>query len=111
VRTIAFSHRVPSADELWDGLLAGTVRTSALILRQPEATRRRIRDAFDRLVSDYRRGDALRSPCRPSWPQAGATLNGLRAADLALPPTSRMRAAQLGGPYERPAATYSPRAA
>ncbi len=62
VRTIAFTHRVATADELWDGLLGGTVRTSALILRQPEETRRRIRDAFDRLVGDYQRGDVLELP-------------------------------------------------
>ena len=62
VTTIAFTHRVATADELWDGLLGGTVRTSALILRQPEETRRRIRDAFDRLVGAYRRGSALELP-------------------------------------------------
>lgn len=62
VRTIAFTHRVATADELWDGLLGGTVRTSALILRQPEDTRRRIRDAFDRLVRPYERGDVLELP-------------------------------------------------
>lgn len=62
VRTIEFSHRVETADELWDGLLGGTVRISALILRQPAETRRRIREAFDRLVADYRRGDVLELP-------------------------------------------------
>jgi SAM-dependent methyltransferase len=62
VRRIAFSLRVSTADELWDGLLGGTVRTSALILRQPEATRRRIREAFDRLVGDYQRRDGLELP-------------------------------------------------
>lgn len=62
VRRIAFTHRVATADELWDGLLGGTVRTSALILRQPEDTQRRIRDAFDRLVRPYERGDVLELP-------------------------------------------------
>ena len=62
VRRIAFTHRVATADELWDGLLGGTVRTSALIVRQPEVTRRRIRDAFDRLVRRYQRGDVLELP-------------------------------------------------
>jgi len=62
VTTIDFDHPVASADELWDGLLGGTVRTSALILRQPEETRRRIRDAFDRLVGAYQRGSALELP-------------------------------------------------
>ncbi len=62
VTTIAFTHRVATADELWDGLLGGTVRTSALILRQSEETRRRIRDAFDRLVGAYQRGAAFELP-------------------------------------------------
>ncbi|MGZ8666674.1 MAG: hypothetical protein ACXWZM_06140, partial [Solirubrobacterales bacterium] len=62
VSRIAFTHRVATADELWDGLLGGTVRTSALIVRQPEVTRRRIRDAFDRLVRRYQRGDVLELP-------------------------------------------------
>jgi SAM-dependent methyltransferase len=62
VRTIAFTHRVASADELWEGLLGGTVRTSALIERQPEETRRRIRDSFDRLVHKYQRDDVLELP-------------------------------------------------
>lgn len=62
VSRIAFTHRVATADELWDGLLGGTVRTSALIVRQPEETRRRIRDAFDRLVRRYQRGDVLELP-------------------------------------------------
>ena len=47
VKTIGFEHHVSTADELWHGLLSGTVRTSALIVRQPEETRQRIRAAFD----------------------------------------------------------------
>src|SRR5262245_12971555 len=53
VRTIAFGHDVASADELWNGMLTGTVRTSALFVRQPEPTRAAIRAAFDRRVLDY----------------------------------------------------------
>jgi len=62
VKTIAFTHRVANADELWEGLLGGTVRTSALIERQPDETRRRIRDSFDRLVHQYQRGAVLELP-------------------------------------------------
>ena len=62
VRTIAFTHAVANADELWDGFLGGTVRTSALIVRQPEETRRRIRDCFDRLVREYERDGVLELP-------------------------------------------------
>jgi SAM-dependent methyltransferase len=62
VRTIAFSHRVSSPDELWEGLLGGTVRTSALIQGQSQEDQRRIRAAFDQLVEDYRQGTALELP-------------------------------------------------
>lgn len=62
VRTFAFAHPVASAEQLWDGLLGGTVRTSALILRQPEETRDRIRAEFDRLVNTYRTEDGLELP-------------------------------------------------
>ena len=62
VETIAFTHRVANADELWEGLLGGTVRTSALIERQPDETRRRIRDSFDRLVRQYQRDAVLELP-------------------------------------------------
>jgi SAM-dependent methyltransferase len=62
VDSIAFTHRVANANELWEGLLGGTVRTSALIERQPDETRRRIRDSFDRLVRKYQREDVLELP-------------------------------------------------
>jgi len=62
VTTIVFDHRVPSADEWWDGVLAATVRVSALVLRQHEAMRDRIRAVFDQLVTEYRRGDHLEVP-------------------------------------------------
>lgn len=53
VSTISFPHREPSPDALWRGLLGGTVRTSALIRRQPSEMQRRIRKAFDRIVQQY----------------------------------------------------------
>ena len=62
VRTIAFSYTVSSPDELWDGLLDRTVRTSALIQGQSQEDQRRIRAAFDQLVEDYRQGTALELP-------------------------------------------------
>jgi ubiquinone/menaquinone biosynthesis C-methylase UbiE len=62
VTTIAFTHRAGSADEVWEGMLDGTVRTSALILRQPQETQRRIREQFDRLIEGYRRRDAIELP-------------------------------------------------
>ena len=54
VRTIEFTYSVPSAGEYWDGLLAGTVRMSALVLGQPEETQQRIREAFDRRMEEFR---------------------------------------------------------
>ena len=62
VRTIAFSHAAPSPDGLWRGLLGGTVRTSALILRQSEDVQRKIRAAFDQIVQEYQVGDRLEIP-------------------------------------------------
>jgi ubiquinone/menaquinone biosynthesis C-methylase UbiE len=62
VRTVAFTLTVPSADALWRGLLGGTVRTSALILRQPDETQRQIRAAFDRIVRRYEVGSGLELP-------------------------------------------------
>ncbi|MGH3815810.1 MAG: hypothetical protein ACRDUV_25735 [Pseudonocardiaceae bacterium] len=59
---MAFTHRLASATALWDGLLAGTVRASALVGHQTEPVRRRIRSAFDRLAAGYDTGDALELP-------------------------------------------------
>jgi SAM-dependent methyltransferase len=62
VRTIRFTHSVASADELWHGLLDGTVRTRALVLGQPMATQARIRAAFDRVVGEYAADGGLELP-------------------------------------------------
>jgi SAM-dependent methyltransferase len=53
VRTVSFTHRAASPAELWRGLLGGTVRTSAIILRQTEEMQREIRTAFDEIVRRY----------------------------------------------------------
>jgi hypothetical protein len=62
VTTLRFTHPVAGADQLWQGFLAGSLRIAVLILRQPDETRRRIRDCFDRLLRDYQDGDRLRLP-------------------------------------------------
>ncbi len=62
VRTVAFNHHEASADALWQGLLGGTVRTSALILRQPGETQRQIRTAFDRLARQFQVAEHLELP-------------------------------------------------
>jgi hypothetical protein len=53
VRAFSFSHRLNSPEELWNGILGGTVRTSIGIRRQPKLMQDRIRGAFERLVQSY----------------------------------------------------------
>jgi SAM-dependent methyltransferase len=62
VRSIAFEQEVADIDELWEGLLAGSVRTAALIERQPEPVRRRIRAALEQAVAPYRSAAAIALP-------------------------------------------------
>jgi SAM-dependent methyltransferase len=62
VTALTFVQRFASADALWNGMLAATVRISALVVRQPEDVRQRVRAAFDRLAAGYRRGDVLEVP-------------------------------------------------
>jgi hypothetical protein len=62
VRTISFFHFEPSPDALWSGLLAGTVRTSALVLAQSTEMQGRVRDAFDRIVQQYNVAGGLEVP-------------------------------------------------
>ena len=53
--------RLP-ADELWNGLLAGTVRTAPIVLGQTDEVQLRIRAAFERLVKPYEAGGRLELP-------------------------------------------------
>ena len=62
VTTLAFTHRMPSADALWDALLDGTVRASAQVRGQTPDMQRSIRRAFDRIVADYHAGSGLELP-------------------------------------------------
>jgi hypothetical protein len=62
VETIAFNHHVATPDELWDGLTGATVRMSALVMAQPEDTRQRIREAFDRGMGRYRTAEGFELP-------------------------------------------------
>jgi hypothetical protein len=74
VRAVAFGQPLAAADELWHGLLGGTVRTSALVPAQPATVRERIRAAFDRLVAPYTSGDGL------SIPVSVVLASGIRSA-------------------------------
>ena len=62
VETIAFTHRLASADALWDGLLAATVRSGLLVLEQPAAVQERIRAAFERLARTHETAGGLEIP-------------------------------------------------
>lgn len=62
VRTLGFTQGIGGPDELWDGLLGGTVRTRALILAQTDEMRTRIRAVFDELVRVYAAADHLDIP-------------------------------------------------
>lgn len=62
VRRLSFAHRLSGADDLWSGLVGGTVRMAGLVAGQREEMRRRIRAAFDRLVADYAAGGGLEVP-------------------------------------------------
>ena len=53
VQTVDYVHRMGNATQLWDALLAGSVRLSPLVLGQTETVQAKIRAAFDRLTAEY----------------------------------------------------------
>jgi SAM-dependent methyltransferase len=57
VESVETSHRVGSAEELWNGLLGSTVRSAAMIRAQPEPVRRRIRGELENLLQAHRQAD------------------------------------------------------
>jgi SAM-dependent methyltransferase len=62
VSTVAFDQPLTHPDELWQGMIQGTVRNGAVLLAQPTETLQRIRAAFDRNLAAYRHVDHLRVP-------------------------------------------------
>jgi SAM-dependent methyltransferase len=62
VEVVSFEVAVPDADALWDGVLGGSVRTSAVILAQPPGVRARARAALARRAQAYRGPDGLVLP-------------------------------------------------
>lgn len=62
VSTIGFTVQPLSVDALWTSVLAATVRTAAAITRESEDAQRRIRAAFDELVTEYLTVDGLVVP-------------------------------------------------
>lgn len=55
--TLTIAVSVDTADELWHGLVGGTVRTSATLEAQDDATRARVREAFDSVVAEFALAD------------------------------------------------------
>jgi SAM-dependent methyltransferase len=62
VQSIGFEQRVADTEELWQGMLAGSVRTAAVIERQPESVRRRIRAELENAVAPYRSDAGITLP-------------------------------------------------
>jgi hypothetical protein len=62
IQTIAYHHHFTNADELWDGLLAASVRTAALITGQTRPVQERIRAMFDGLIADYATREGIEIP-------------------------------------------------
>jgi SAM-dependent methyltransferase len=62
VSTVAFDQPIADPEELWQGLIKGTVRNGAMLLAQPTGTLERIRAAFDRNLAPYRHGEHLQVP-------------------------------------------------
>jgi hypothetical protein len=54
VKALEFPLQLESGDELWTGLLDGTVRVRPLILGQSPEMQRAIRARFDDLLEEYR---------------------------------------------------------
>jgi SAM-dependent methyltransferase len=59
VQTIDFQLRIQSADELWQGLIEGAVRTRPLVLAQRDDVQRSIRARFEELLEEHRDGDGF----------------------------------------------------
>jgi SAM-dependent methyltransferase len=62
VSTYAFDHPAEDADELWEGLLGGSIRTTASVERAAPEARERAREAFGRLLERHRVGDGFAVP-------------------------------------------------
>jgi len=59
VREHELSHAVGSADELWDGVQTGSVRTAAQLRALDDGERARVRDALEELLAERRVGGGL----------------------------------------------------
>ena len=62
VEAVEFRLELESADELWTGLIDGSVRVRPLVAGQPPEMQRAIRTHFDELVEEYRTEDGFAVP-------------------------------------------------
>jgi SAM-dependent methyltransferase len=62
IDTVAFVEPMRNTDELWDGVLGGSVNTRAIILSQPPNVQQRIRNELDRLVEPHQRDGEIHIP-------------------------------------------------
>jgi ubiquinone/menaquinone biosynthesis C-methylase UbiE len=62
VETVGLPLQLASSDELWTGLVDGTVRVRPMILEQSAEMQRAIRTHFDELLEDYRTEDGFDVP-------------------------------------------------
>ena len=62
VETVEFGLHVADGDELWDGLIQGSVRVGPMILGQTDELQRRIREHYDELLEAYRMQDGFEVP-------------------------------------------------
>jgi SAM-dependent methyltransferase len=62
VKTAEMSLHIADADELWNGLIDGTVRVGPLVRAQSEDLQSRIRERFDELLDEHRVHDGFDLP-------------------------------------------------
>jgi ubiquinone/menaquinone biosynthesis C-methylase UbiE len=62
VDTVVFDLSLRDGDELWDGLVEGSVRVGPMILGQTEEVQREIRARYDELLEPYRTQDGFAVP-------------------------------------------------
>ena len=62
IRRVEFHLQLTSADELWNGLVDGSVRVRPLILGQSAETQAAIRMHFDELLEGYRTDEGFAVP-------------------------------------------------
>ena len=62
VETIRFNEHFTDAEELWNGIMGGAVRTPPLVLGQPEPIQQAIRRRVDQLLEEHRVDDGFDVP-------------------------------------------------